>query len=1009
MAMKALRALVCGLVLFVVSLATHCAQATDRYFDTNGAGTAGAGITTGTTYSWESPFWNIADSAGSSATSAWTESDFPRFSAGTTVNNSVVYTVNAGASHTIAGMFGQANNGSIHVTTSGGAVLTQIAGLQGYFVGTNTSLFIDTPLAGANATSQLRWAGSGGSLFLYANNSNLLGGVQLDAANGLNFNNANSFGPSGTSIKFGNTASTYVIANPDTVAPLTIANPLDFSSRPTAANMTLIYTGHDAVTFSSPTTLSPGFTTSLTVANTAFPTAKLILAGGVSGTATSALTANNNAVNVFGTLVLTGASTYGGTTTIGNSATNGVIALQATQGVGLPTNFLNLNGGVYQGNNAATNFTRSLGTSGANKFQWNTNGGGFSANGGQMTVNIGGAGAGLVWGATVGSQIVGNLDFGSGSANDKTVFQNPIDLNNTATTGLTRTIQVVAGTGGDSAEISGAISNSGAAAALSKTGTGTLVLSSANTYSNGTTIIAGSIGIGNNTALGGGGLTLGGTSAVSPTIFASGGNRTIGNNVTLAAVTTGSATVGAGGDLVINGTVTNSGSDRTLTVNNGTTTLGGSVFLSENDTNSRTLTLNGSGAVIINGLIKNNSGANSLGSKLTYNSTTGGTLTVNNANTYTGATTLSAGNVIVGNKQAFGTGAAAIVAMNGVTMSANTDLSGVNAIPNDATLGGNNTFTGSNNMEFSGTVAGTANRTVTNSMSGAVLTLSGPVNIRNTGTTTTTLTFNGSGDTLVSGALSNGSATIGNLTKNGAGTLTLTNASNNYTGTTTVSGGTLLVNGSITGTGPVTVTGATLGGSGSIAGPVTVNGNGTLSPGTSPESLGTGTLTFTATATNASHLKFDIGPGTQGDLVNAAGGSLNIADSTVAGTAAGTMLDLVGSGYIPTGNKYTVVVYDGKVDGSGWNGNKFKNDINGYVYMIGANPRQFLIKYNDVNFGGNISGESQAAKNANANTRFVTLVAVPELGSFLTMGLVGCFAWGAVRLGKRFGYRALCV
>jgi hypothetical protein len=221
-----------------------------------------------------------------------------------------------------------------------------------------------------------------------------------------------------------------------------------------------------------------------------------------------------------------------------------------------------------------------------------------------------------------------------------------------------------------------------------------------------------------------------------------------------------------------------------------------------------------------------------------------------------------------------------------------------------------------------------------------------------------------------------------------------------------VNAGTLLANAvSSTGNGPVTVNGGgTLGGTGSVAGAVAINAGGTLSPGTSPESLGTGTLSFGATAVIASHLKFDIGPGTQGDLVNAALGDLNIADSTAAGSAAGTMLDLVGAGYIPTGNKYTVVVYDGN-----WNLKKFKNDNSGYVYMGGANPRQFLIKYDDQNFGANFSNESLAAKNANAATRFVTLVAVPELGSFLTMGLVGCFAWGAVRLGKRFGLKPLCV
>jgi hypothetical protein len=97
-------------------------------------------------------------------------------------------------------------------------------------------------------------------------------------------------------------------------------------------------------------------------------------------------------------------------------------------------------------------------------------------------------------------------------------------------------------------------------------------------------------------------------------------------------------------------------------------------------------------------------------------------------------------------------------------------------------------------------------------------------------------------------------------------------------------------------------------------------------------------------------------------------------------------------------------VYDGN-----WNLKKLKNDTNGYVYMGGTNPRQFLISYDDQNFGGNFSNESHAAKDASAATRFVTLVAVPELGSFLTMGLVGFCAWGAARFGKRFGFTVMRV
>jgi len=69
----------------------------------------------------------------------------------------------------------------------------------------------------------------------------------------------------------------------------------------------------------------------------------------------------------------------------------------------------------------------------------------------------------------------------------------------------------------------------------------------------------------------------------------------------------------------------------------------------------------------------------------------------------------------------------------------------------------------------------------------------------------------------------------GGLVKEGAGSLTLTSA-NTYTGTTTVSNGTLLVNGSILAAATV-ASGGILGGAGSCNGSVTVGAGGTLAPG----------------------------------------------------------------------------------------------------------------------------------------------------------------------------------
>ena len=352
--------------------------------------------------------------------------------------------------------------------------------------------------------------------------------------------------------------------------------------------------------------------------------------------------------------------------------------------------------------------------------------------------------------------------------------------------------------GGGLLVVNGGISGTGITLNLSNSGT--VQLNGTNSYTGGTTINGGTLQIGNDSALGTGTLTMSATTGV---LQATGGARTIANNVVWAS----SGTISGGNNITINGTFTSSGAvGRTITVNSINTTLGGNVFLAASDV-AGGLTFAGSGTLTINGIITNNAGANTVASGVTLNSSTGGTLALNGANTYTGATALSQGNLSLGNKSAFGTGT---VAWNGVSTSASTDLSGLNAIGNTNTWGATgNVFTGTNNIQLNGSVTNTSAsaNTVTNTMSGgATLTLVGGLNLSSTAANRT-VTFAGTGNTTITGVIANGGTSTASALALSGGTLTLTNSSNTYGGGTTISGGSLVVDAAgALGTGSVSLT-----------------------------------------------------------------------------------------------------------------------------------------------------------------------------------------------------------
>jgi autotransporter-associated beta strand protein len=208
-----------------------------------------------------------------------------------------------------------------------------------------------------------------------------------------------------------------------------------------------------------------------------------------------------------------------------------------------------------------------------------------------------------------------------------------------------------------------------------------------------------------------------------------------------------------------------------------------------------------------------------------------------------------------------GSGGGALVAGFNQPLTVNSVISG--SAGNTITILGNNgtVFFTADNAYLGNTIlgpvtaSGTARLTIGNGgISGSL----GAGNVTNDGQ----LTFNRSDAHSYNGDISG----TGTLIKQGAGTLTLGGTST-YTGTTTISAGTLLINGSLGNTAVSIADAARLGGSdGSITGSVTTAAAGSIiAPGNSPGTLTFGSLDVTAGAT------FEYELGTNSDLLEITG------------------------------------------------------------------------------------------------------------------------------------------
>jgi autotransporter-associated beta strand protein len=476
---------------------------------------------------------------------------------------------------------------------------------------------------------------------------------------------------------------------------------------------------------------------------------------------------------VGGTLVLSGSGSNGTGIT---QVWGGTISYRGSVGIG--TGILEIaQGGIVELGNS--NLTRPLGNQAGQVWMSITGSSGFAAWGADRIVNFGGTGATVTWGSGAFIPNGASLLLGSSTGNATLDFQNDINLGT-----ATRTIQVQRGTGtGADGKLSGVISGN-VSLNIAKNGTeGRLLLTNGNnSYSGSTNIFGGELWLGANATSGAGNTVLGSGSAPVELGKISGSDNaslmaaapiTIGRNILVLSGNTGTSTLGG--------------------VTADDSTFSGTITLGTNTTTGHALTLRAAtgGTVTFSGTIADPAGLTGAKGAITKAGT--GTVVLSGSNTYAGTTTVNEGALNLRSSTALGSTAGGTtvnsgseiqlqggIAIGGELLTLNgTGASGSGALRN---MSGNNSWAG--NIVL-------ASSSLIQTLFGQ-LTLSG---ILSNGGNGSDFQFDGAGNTLVLGSITNNADVI----KNGTGLLTLQGA-NTYTGGTFVNGGTLLLTGSLNGT-----------------------------------------------------------------------------------------------------------------------------------------------------------------------------------------------------------------
>jgi len=443
------------------------------------------------------------------------------------------------------------------------------------------------------------------------------------------------------------------------------------------------------------------------------------------------------------------------------------------------------------------------------------------------TLVAGNANPGVLGSGTITFGSAANLDLNGNSVTTGLLGTNGSSDDGTITSsvsGVPVTL-TISGTS-TTASFGGAISDGpgGSILSLVKANTGIQTLTGASSYSGVTTVSAGTLNIQNNLALGS---TAGGTVVASgATLQLQGGITVTGEALSVTTNGTAFSLQSVSGDNTWAGPITIApGANTRIDSDAGTLTITGNITETTSATGDN-LVLQGNGNVLILGAISGVGG-------VTRSVTGTGTDTLAGANTYTGATSISSSVLTI-------TGTLGNTAVS-VASIGTLNLNNANAVSQN-TLSTAGTVTENVNNALSGTAkltvtGGTTTLSNSNNYTGATTLSAGTLNLQAAGAiSASALTY--SGGTL-NISVPNGLSGSSSLSVTGS-TLTLSIA-NNYTGGTTLGGGTLnLALGSAIGTGPLAINTGTLLAS---SAPVTINNPVTI--GGAAPTIGAGTnITF---------------------------------------------------------------------------------------------------------------------------------------------------------------------